>query len=162
MREFFWILTIVGLVGYFLSLMNPAKLVALFAWMFFLAGLFFLAYVWASGRRARHTRNSGHERENIQTHRDHVSILSLIILLGVVAILIALKKHGGERQLSEVYWVHMMFVLGSIYFFFLARFAFTGIKNPASHRKFVYWFMVFYTNAFFTGSVLLNNRFQIF
>ncbi len=162
MKEFFWATAIAGLVGYFLFLMNPAKLVALFAWMFFLLALFFLAYVWASGRRARHTRNSSYTRENIQTHRDHVTIFSLMVLLGVISIVIAIWKQGGIAERAELYWIHMLFVGCSVLFFALVRFVFTGLKNPIAHRKFVYLFMLFYFATFFTGSILLNNRFQIF
>lgn len=162
MKELLWVGTIVGLAGYFLYLIDSAALVACFAWMFFLTALLFLGYVWASGRRARYTRNSRYARENIQTHKDHITVLSLLILLGVVALIIALRKHGGTTQLPELYWIHMVFVGGAMFFFSLARFVFTGVTSPVSHRTHVHRFMVFYAIAFFTGTILLNNRFQIF
>jgi len=162
MKKPIWFVIAIGCIGYFLSLINSPILVALISWAFFLSGLFFIGYIWMMRRRVKKIKDEQGRQKNIQTHQNHITIFTFLVLLGVVAIVIALQKHGGERLFSDLYLIHLMFVCGSVFFFLLARFVFTGIRNPTSHHKFVYSFIALYTIAFFTGSVLLNNRFQIF
>lgn len=148
-------------VGTFL-LTQDAAVAAVCGWISLLGGVLFLGYVWSTGCTVRKHRRALNYEELLETHRWHIAILTLLVVVGVVGIEIAVRKVGGLWGNSWFVILHLFFVLGTALSFLIARFWHTGAQSSEKHRRFAYTFMSFYIGAFTTGSILIEQKFKFY
>ena len=158
-REWLYVLAAVFLSGVFFWT-NDAETAAHLGWLSLSSGVLFLGYVISTGIRAKRLRKGeAEEPDAVDIHRIHVAILTTLILIGVVGIEIAIRKVGGLWGNPMLIAFHLVLVGLAAVAFILARFRTTGLHDRRRHRYVAYTFMVFFTAAYATGTILLFEQF---
>jgi hypothetical protein len=129
---------------------------------FCFVSLALLGYVISIGTELAGSSEVSMAREGrIEEHVWYANAMAISLLLGVVAIEVAVRLQGGLWGPMWLMWIHFVFVGCSVLSFVAARFFLTGTYDPGRHQVWVYFFTVSYFCTLFTGTTLLLKQFPI-
>ncbi len=155
MRHEWKVVSVASLAMVLLCLTSTAKESVFFGWFALASGYSFALYTGWYGLQIRRVREGrSDEPDAFGMHRTMVMLTTMCIFAGVLGIEIGVRKAGGLFGDMRLVVIHLTFALLMLTCFVLARFKFTGERNAQHHRYCVYGFLVTYTLALGTGTIL--------
>ncbi len=94
-------------------------------------------------------------------HVGYATAVGIFLLMGVVAIEVAIRLVGGLWGPTWLMWTHFGFVILSVATYVTVRVFLTGKVDPVRHKKWAYVFTALYFSTLFTGTTLLLQKFPI-
>lgn len=133
-------------------------------WLSLFTGLMPLSYAIFYGRTARRVRLGlpTREKDAIGMHRALHLVTVTFVAIGVIGMLIAVRKVGGLWGNPTFITFHITLACVMITAFMYAVCFRTGIKSPETHWRFAYTFVGSYLATLATGTVLLVEKFPGF
>ncbi|MCF7815659.1 MAG: hypothetical protein K9M10_01485 [Candidatus Pacebacteria bacterium] len=158
-NEWRWILAICTLAFVGCIFADSKQAIAL-GWLSLASGWLFILWVGYYGRLARRLRGGyPADEDSVGLHRYCVACMTTMILVGVIGIEVGVRKYGEAWGNPWFLLFHLSLVSCMVVSYVFARIIHTGLGYRRKHLRAVSAFVVFYTAALITGTMLIYELF---